>query len=357
MTGIGLCRQAQLHVLPSEHSWQIVLHTAHWRSDGRGLPHLIDRLLYNLTHPVSGPILWGEETNRLTTNLEDAAGMVKEVSPADQARVKQMATQLLKGSPALTIPCIEDADAVTKFPWRSLLAFSASKTAALVRACKALDVTVTAAVHAAIAKTNIARATTCSEKLDYRSSIRRDLRARFPEQYRSPISLATGLFTTATIFSLPVEKDGTWFKFAKRLTDEYRGSYNDELFRLHRVYYRQLIEGMIQSAAKGGQTAARAADVDTSSIGLIENMVRRDYCGREEALGEVKLAQVQMQVLEVTVSVNSCSRQAAVFVYTFRDCLNLYMTYNEAYHTREDMESFLEEVRRTLDVALEITKD
>ena len=39
-----------------------------------------------------------------------------------------------------------------------------------------------------------------------------------------------------------------------------------------------------------------------------------------------------VQVEEVRVSVNTCSRQAAVFVSTFQDRLNLYMTYNEAFH-------------------------
>ena len=55
-----------------------------------------------------------------------------------------------------------------------------------------------------------------------------------------------------------------------------------------------------------------------------------------------------VQVEEVRVSVNTCSRQAAVFVFTFRDCLNLYITYNEAFHAKEDMEGFLAEVKETL---------
>ena len=140
----------------------------------------------------------------------------------------------------------------------------------------------------------------------------------------------TPFSATATIISLPTAS-ATWSEFAKRLTDEYRDNYDDELFRLHRVYYRQLVADI-----------ARAADIDISSIGLLENIVRREYGERgSSAMGMV-------QVEEVRVSVNSCSRQAAVFVFTFRDRLNLYMTYNEAFHTKGDMEGFLFEIKETL---------
>lgn len=335
MASIGPCKKAQLHVLPR--SSQIVLHTAHWRSDGRGILHLLDRLLYNLAHPRSRPPQWGEEISRLTICVEDAAEMADQISPVDQVRVKAMATQLLKGGPALTIPCLGDEKTPPTSPRRCLLTWSASETAALIGACKARNITVTSAVHASMASTNIGRATPESRALDYRSSIRRDLRARLPEPHNTPAS-AAALFTTATIFSLPA--NGAWLEFANRLTNEYRGSYDDELFRLHRVYYRQLVEDIMQ-----GGGSARAADVDISSIGLIENSVCREYGDEYDVV----------QVLEVTVSVNTCSRQAGVFVSTFRDCLNMYMSYNEAYHTKEDMESFLKAIKENLVAELRLT--
>jgi len=299
-----------MHVLP--HISKIVLHTAHWRSDGRGLPQSLDGLLHVLTHPQSSSLRWGEEVSRLTLSLEDAADMVDQVSPADQVRVKEMAAQLLKESPALTISCLGDVETQAGTPRRSLLVFTAPQTAALISACKARNLTVTSAVHAAIATTNIVHATLASRTLDYRSSIRRDLRAGLQEPHNSSTSAAT-LAITATIVSLPA--NGTWTNFAKRLTDEYRSSYDDEIFRLHRVYYRQLVADITQAAKDGGGTL-RVADVDISSIGLVENMVCREYGEKNEIV----------QVQEVRVSVNTCSRQAAVFVFTFRVCLNLYMT-------------------------------
>ena len=277
---------------------------------------------------------WGEEIGRLTLSLEDAADMIDQVSQDDLDRVKKLAAQLLKDSPALTIPCLGNAETQAAFPRRSLLTLTAAQTRALVSACKSRNITVTAAVHAAVATTNIAHATPDTKNLEHRSSVRRDLRARVRAPHNSHAS-AAALFNTATIVSLPA--DGSWNGFAYRLTEEYRNNYDDELFRLHRVYYRQLVADIKHAAAKG-EGVARAADVDISSIGLVENLVRREY-GEKPGL---------VQVEEVRVSVNSCSRQAAVFVFTFRDCLNMYMTYNEAFHRKEHMERFSGDIKETL---------
>ena len=108
-------------------------------------------------------------------------------------------------------------------------------------------------------------------------------------------------------------------------------------FRLHRVYYRQLVADITHAATENSGTA-RAADVDISSIGLVENLLRREH-GEGPGL---------VQVEDMAVSVNMCSRQAAVFVFTFRDCLNLYMTYNEAFYAREYMKKFLTEIKERL---------
>lgn len=339
LASVGPCEQMQLHVLPDIN--QIVLHTAHWRSDGRGMPQLLDGLLrgVNIQQPTS--LRWGEEVERLAICLEDAADMVDQATPADQVRVKEMAAKLLKGSPALTVPCLGNRDTPAGTPRRCLLVLTAPQTAALVSACKTRNLTVTSAIHAAIATTNIAHATSTSQNLDYCSSIRRDLRARVKEPYSS-LASAAALYTTAAIVNLPA--NGAWIDFAKRLTNEYRSGYDDEMFRLHRVYYRQLVADIAQAAKNGGGTA-RAADVDISSIGVVENMVSRKYGEEPETV----------TVQEIRVSVNTCSRQAAVFVFTFQDCLNLYMSYNEAYYTRNSMELFLKEVETTLVTELGIS--
>ena len=302
----------QLHVLPDIN--QIVLHTAHWRSDGQRMPQLLDGLLRGLNIQQPTSLRWGEEVGRLAICLEDAADMVDQATPADQVRVKEMAAKLLKGSPALTVSYLGNRHS----GWDSTTLSFGSNSAS--------DSTVTSAVHAAIAITNIAHATSTAQTLDYCSSIRRDLRARVKEPYSS--------LASAAIINLPA--NGAWIDFANRLTNEYRSGYDDEMFRLHRVYYRQLVADIAQAAKNGGGTA-RAADVDISSIGVVENMVSREYGEEAETV----------TVQEIRVSVNTSSRQAAVFVCTFQDCLNLYMSYNEAYYTRKSMELFLKEVETT----------
>ncbi len=95
------CEQVQLHVLP--HAGQMVLHTAHLRSDGQGLPQLFDRLLYILTHPESDSLQWGEGVSRLTISLEDAADMpTKYLLPTRYASKKWPRDSLKAPPPSLS---------------------------------------------------------------------------------------------------------------------------------------------------------------------------------------------------------------------------------------------------------------
>ena len=63
--------------------------------------------------------------------------MIDQVSPDDQARVKEMAVRLLKDSPALTIPCLGNAATKAASPRRCLLTLTAAQTRTLVSACTA----------------------------------------------------------------------------------------------------------------------------------------------------------------------------------------------------------------------------
>ena len=350
------CDQMLLHVIPRGR--RIILSTVHWRSDGRGMPQLLNDFLANLNFPATNDgadvLGWGSETSRLCTCLEVAARMTDSVSPEDNIRIKSMATQLLKGSPALQISCLGAAATPPGIPRRCLHTLTSEKTAALIAACKARDFTVTAAVHAAIAIMNIHNATPDSKELEYRSSIRRDLRDRLPQctlgNDNQPTASAAALFNTATIINLPPNE--TWVELARRLTNEYRSGYPDDIFHLHRVYYAQLVSSIKEAAVSGTQAAARAADVDISSIGLIENLVQHDYL----AYGgdEDKDGAVEVEVENFTLSVNTISRQAAVFVFTFRGCLNLYLTYNEAFHSKEAMTAFSRGVEDVLVTELNV---
>ena len=75
-------------------------------------------------------------------------------------------------------------------------------------------------------------------------------------------------------------------------------------FRLHRVYYRQLVAD-ITLAAANGEGMARAADENNRIKLLVQKIIKKKY-GEGPSL---------VRVEEVRVSVNSCSRQAAVFVF------------------------------------------
>ena len=69
--------------------------------------------------------------------------------------------------------------------------------------------------------------------------------------------------------------------------------------------------------AEESRTEARACDVNISSVGLIDNLTGCLFVENAEKL---------MQIADMRVSVNRCARHAGVFVVTFRERLDLYMT-------------------------------
>lgn len=344
---VGPSSMAELHVLPA--SSQVILHTAHWRGDGRGIPQLFGCLLKHFAAALNGSqgdrahSPWGDEVGRLSISLEEAANMTEAASEADQTKAEQMSRRILKAEPALTIPYLGTKDTAPAKPRRELLMLNGSQTAAIVAACKRKSLSVTAAVHAAIACTNIIHATSGTRHKEYRSSIRRDLRTRLPAPHNGSLSVAA-LYTMASMISIP--STHTWEGYAASLSQEYQEGYPDEQFRLHGVFNHQLVKDIEKMAEEDTTAKEPACDVDISSLGLLEKLVRREYGEGEGTI----------IVRDLGISINTSSRQAGIFVWTFRDCLHLYITYNDAYHIRSAMKDFLQDVEEILMRELDVTE-
>ena len=123
---------------------------------------------------------------------------------------------------------------------------------------------------------------------------------------------------------------GYLIELARRLTDGHRSECPDNLFRLRRMCYTPLVSSIEEASVLGMQAAARAADVVISSVGLIEDIVQ--YKCHVDSESKNKDRTVEVQVEDNNLSVNTSSHQEAGFLVTFPGFLNLYMTYNEAFH-------------------------
>ncbi|KAI1400262.1 hypothetical protein F4819DRAFT_497477 [Hypoxylon fuscum] len=317
-------------------SGELLGHTAHWRMDGIGVILLLDALLAIASSPSSladpASLSWGTEIERLAPAVEVAATIPKESTPELRERGAALVGTFAHAAGAIGIPYLGGAATLPGGTRNAALTFSPTTTEKIVAACKARNVSVTAAVHASVAGANYALASTALVNKHYASTVRFTLRPYLPEPY-STSAFATGLYTM--VWMKRVESEASW---AERLQDyqaEYRKGVTREFLDSHREYAAQL-GALIRNLPQGG--GQPPSDVDISSIGIAEKLIRRSY-GTTEAGFEVKAVSVGVEIL---------SRQAVTFVWTFRDQLNFSAVYNESFHSADQMNQFVATVRSQL---------
>ncbi|KAI1737841.1 hypothetical protein F4680DRAFT_460188 [Xylaria scruposa] len=305
-------------------SGELLFHTAHWRTDGIGVLLLLDAFLaiaYTprlLADPASS-LAWGTEIARLAPSVEDAACMPSQPTPAQEERAAALVETFEHTVGAIGIPYLGNAMTLPAGTHSAVFALGATTTEEVLEACKARGVSVTAAVHASVAGANYALAEDTGQEKHYTSTVRFALRPHLPELHSTPAS-AAGLYTTG------------WQERAHMYNEEDRKGTTRDFLDAHREYARQLVELVRQGGESG---ALPPSDVDISSIGVAEKLIRPSY-GSLEASFEVRAVSVGVEIL---------SRQAVVFVWTFRDRLNLSVVYNEAFHSGEQMSRFVDTVK------------
>lgn len=329
---------AKLVYIPQ--SGELLGHTAHWRTDGIGVLLLLDTLLALACKPSPLPdpasLAWGAEVECLAPAIEDAAGIPEESTPALKERGAALVATFSHAVGAIGIPYLGDAATLPAGTLSAALTFNVETTEKIVTACKARGVSVTAAVHASVAGANYALADTVAARdKHYTSTVRFALRPYLPEPYSTP-AFAAGLYTTG--WMKRVEARASWAERLQAYQDEYRKGITRDFLDSHREYAAQLGELIRNPPQAGRGQTSPPSDVDISSIGVAEKLIRRCY-GTPEAGFEVKAVSVGVEIL---------SRQAVTFVWTFRDQLNLSVVYNESFHSADQMGQFVSTVKTQL---------
>ncbi|KAI0431572.1 hypothetical protein F5Y09DRAFT_304475 [Xylaria sp. FL1042] len=316
-------------------SSELLLHTAHWRTDGIGALLLLDALLTLASEPPADPasLPWGNEIDCLAPPVEDAAGIPEKCTEEQKQRAAALVDTFAHTVGAVGIPYLGDATTLPAGTRNAILTFSPATTDKIVAVCKARYVSVTATVHASVAGANYALADAAAKDRHYNSTIRFALRRYLPGAYATP-AFAAGLYTTG--WMKRVESRTSWADRVQAYQDEYRKGITWEFLNSHREYAKQLAELIRHPPQEGGEPPS---EVDISSIGVAEKLIKRSYGSSSEAGLEVKAVSVGVEIL---------TRQAVAFVWTFRDQLNVSVVYNEAFHSAGQMNRFVKEVKREL---------
>ncbi|KAJ9317335.1 hypothetical protein DTO271D3_2625 [Paecilomyces variotii] len=333
---------AQLYFLPK--SREILGHTAHWRSDGVGTMMLLNALLELLARPDLPQdswtaLPWGQEVGSLPPSVEEAAAVPEEPSSAQAAQGRKAFETFGLAAGAIGIPCLGDSTTIPRGTRCVCVTLSPQTTAAVVEAVRSRDLSVTAAVHASIAAANFQLADPSQRDRHYTSTIRFTLRPYMPKPYSGP-EYASMLLTTGWMAQVsPVEN---WATHAQKYRQEYRTAISPEYLGGHREYARLLCD-LLRNTPETEEKPP--SEVDISSIGVIEKWIRREYGTPNSSI----------RVQQISVGLEMLTRQAVCFVWTFRDCLNLQIVYNEAFHAPEQMQAFAETTRAVLLKELGVT--
>lgn len=323
---------ATLTYLPKTN--ELLGHTAHWRTDGIGVLILLDHFLSLVTNPSlpkPSTLPWGQESSRLAPSVEEAANMPLHPSPADEALGQKCVETFYAAAGAVGIKYSGTTDTPPAGTRSARLHLSEAETTAMVQACKNRDLSVTAAVHAAVASANYAMATKENVGKHYTSTVRFSLRPYLPLPFSGP-EYASGLYTTGWMKAVPAT--ASWGEKAQAYQEEYRRGLSNDYISAHREYARRL-GALIRDMPQGGEPPS---DVDISSIGVAEKLIARDKGTSERGV----------RVKKVSVGVEILTRQSVCFVWTFREKLFLNVVYNESFHEQVEMEQFARTVKEIL---------
>lgn len=358
--------QATMHYLEGHDT--VILHTAHWRTDGYGALQLINDFLqlavkHNDTKDP-GSLTWGEEVSRLPVSVEEALLVPPSPAPAavvTEARRCFATTALALG--AVGLPYLGGAATKARGTRGETIRLSRAETEAIILGCKARGLSFEAALHASIAAVAFKAASSGDTQAvageahsrRYTSTIRRSLREAVSEVSGTPASFAA-LYTSG--WFVAVEEGRPWGEYAAVFEREYASSLSKEFLLARRAYANLVLERLRNPPQPSSTTGGGVlpSGIDISSVGdaavLVDPIHRNPGPGLEKQGRQGYEDDIEdtrgLEVLRVSVGVETLTRHTYCFVWIFRDRLELNLVYNEAFYESHTIQGLLTQIKKVL---------
>ena len=323
---------ASVYFLP--HSWEILVHSSHWRMDGIGGINFLNNLFAAAAKPR--PVEFGDEGRNLTPCRDEAASFITAGIGCDERQINQVATDLLAtltdNMPSIGLPT--DSQAVMPQGTRRLEhKFDTTTTSRIVSACKAMNVTVTVAVHSAMiqATQQLASAETVGKK--YASWGLFSLRPGLPDPFNDTAAHPT----SANVMGLPlVVSPSTFGDNVVQLREFYKQplptSAHSTLPPIMIPYSNKIVEMVSQPPHPD---APPLSEPVLSSLGIMDPYLDGVH-GDVEITGFFLGGEID-------------TRQIMCHLWTWRGEMVLSACYNEAFYEPRSVRGYL---ARTFDILL-----
>ncbi|EED22664.1 conserved hypothetical protein [Talaromyces stipitatus ATCC 10500] len=347
-----------LYYLPA--TSEILFFISHWRIDAMGSWMVTDRLFHHLANPSKSglpKVPPPNEIEKISPSLEDAAGSPKVSTPEmDKVAADHIAAHHRNAIQMGGMPYKGDAITLPGSPKREAVIFTRESTQKVVSACKARGITVTAAIHAALAETVFAMGLPESREHDYVTVMPVNLRNYLKTPYNGD---GHALQTYAGSITPRVPRHATFAKRTSYLVEYYKTRYDPKLIECLRPIYRYHAEALFKplpapAAAPEGTPATSNGNkrpppglpsgISINSLGVVEKYFAGKY-------GD------SVDVATFTFGVSMITRQTMLYVWTWKGELTLSSEYNAAYHDPEEVREVMLSIKQVLEKELEIEQN
>ncbi|KAI9716072.1 MAG: hypothetical protein M1828_000483 [Chrysothrix sp. TS-e1954] len=332
-------KTAKLYYIPE--TSQLVLNSSHWRTDGFGTLMIFNDFFEaaaTITTRTIEQLAWGEEVKRLAPSVEEALDMPNVLTPETKATADKCAATFGLYSGCVGIQF--DREKTLPQGTRTVqVQLSLDTTCNIIDACKTRGLGVTSALQSSLAAANYLFASPEDQSKHFASTARFSFRPYLPEPYGTSV-YAAGLYTSGWIHGLSASQ--TWEESAAELTKVYKEPLSQSFMEAYPQYGLNM-QRYIQNVPPD---APPLSNVDISNVGGIDDMVQPIHRSQD----------IELEITNITVGVETLTPQIVVFVWTFRGHLNIFPVYNEAFHKREYVQKFVETLKAILLQNLEIVE-
>ncbi|OKL58419.1 hypothetical protein UA08_05982 [Talaromyces atroroseus] len=330
---------------------EVLFLTSHWRVDGVGSCMLLNRLFQLVASKATGipPENWSVENDlaRISPSLEDAAGSPMTTTAEIENTAKEISTTFReKALQSIGLPYNGDRTTPPGNPAVQAISFTAESSKSLVDACKERRISVSAAIHAALATTTF-EMTAAKDVNEYVTIMAVSYRPYLKEPYNTEEHACR-----TYVSSIPptVAKNATFEEQTTSLTQLFKNWHTEKMSQALRELYRGASQALVapRPGPPPGPPPNPPSGITHSNLGVIDQFIRRQYYSANER---------QTPAVEVTkfrFGVSVMTRQMLLYPWTFRGQLNLSINYNYAYYEAKIPLQVLDMVQQKLEQELGI---
>ena len=318
-----------MHYLP--HTSEILIQSTHWRIDGFGALNLLNNFFSALSAYPQEDVRFGDEGKNLAPSLVEAAKLDTCSTEGNQKAAAEIIESFLRGLPSIGLE--SEHNKVPGGTRRSELKLSAATTFGIINACKARQISVTTALHAALVIATQRLASTASSARPYTSWGTFSLRRYLASPYNNSAAYPTAVWQCGLPLSL---KPSTFSDYVSQLGPFYKQlqtpSTREILYGLLTPYLDQ-VTGLFSQPPPPDMPGPSEPFLD--SLGIVDQHLSPRH-GDTVEITDFSL------VGEMLIS------QLLVYVWTWQKKMSFSVNYNESFFQAKFVASFLEQFRDVL---------